>query len=112
MGCCVEQNGGLRITVESVEDLMYGDFDEILHFGRIATEGARQRWLEDNGGIEQDKRRHENAVLRRTDVDVSQRSVTAQEVQDIIDETLKEEAKAKAEAEEKEKEKETSKKKK
>ena len=44
--------GVIRISINTLEDFMNGDFAELAHFGKIPTEEQRRRWLEE-------ERRHE-----------------------------------------------------
>jgi hypothetical protein len=74
---------GLPITVKTFEDLRDGDFDELAHFGRIPTELQRKRWI-DEKGLEQDKEVQQEVVRRRTEGNVPQNPVTADQVRDLI----------------------------
>jgi hypothetical protein len=74
---------GLPITVKSFEDLRDGEFNELAHFGRIPTELQRRRWI-DEKGLEQDQELQAEALRRKSEVNVPQQSVTADQVRDMI----------------------------
>jgi hypothetical protein len=74
---------GLPITVKSFEDLRDSEFNELAHFGRIPTELQRRRWI-DEKGLEQDQELQAGALRRKSEVNVPQQSVTADQVRDMI----------------------------
>jgi hypothetical protein len=79
---------GLRTQVQTFQDLRDGEFSELLQFTRIPTEAQRRRWLEDNGK-EGDLAMEQEILRKRTELDVPQRNVTAEEVRQIIKQETK-----------------------
>jgi len=45
----VEISNGSKISIASYHDLAEGDFDELVHFGKIPTSKQREAWLESKG---------------------------------------------------------------
>ena len=83
----VRAPNGMRLTVETLEDLMYGKYDELLHFGRIPTEQERKQWLEKQGGSTADIRRMIEFARNRARTASGQPQeapMTATNVQEII----------------------------
>jgi hypothetical protein len=74
---------GLRSSIRTFEDLRDGVFEELAHFGRIPTEAQRQRWLIE-GGPALDSQMQEDFIRMRTEGDIPQRPVTAEEVKKMI----------------------------
>jgi hypothetical protein len=79
----ITTSNGLPITVKTFQDLRDGDFDELAHFGRIPTELQRRRWL-DEKGIEQDRELQEEVVRRKTESNIPQNPVSADQIRHMI----------------------------
>ena len=83
--------GVIRISINTLEDFMNGDFAELAHFGKIPTEAQRRRWLEEEGGITADQKLREEIARKNVEhlQGVQQKPVTADEVQRMIKEQNK-----------------------
>jgi hypothetical protein len=79
----VQLPNGILISVQSFEALRDGVFEELVHWGRIPNAKERERWL-DEKGIEKDRELQQRILRQRTEGDIPQRNVTAEEVQDMI----------------------------
>jgi hypothetical protein len=45
----VVTDNGLHVNLASYNDLRNGDYDELLHFGRVPTDAQRKVWMEKDG---------------------------------------------------------------
>jgi hypothetical protein len=78
---------GFRIGVASYDDLRNGDYDELLHFGRIPTDAQRKVWMEKEGGPNADKQIYKE--LQETGAPPKERQPTVSEVRDMIDQAAR-----------------------
>lgn len=79
-------DNGLHVSVASYDDLRNGDYDELLHFGKIPNETQRRVWIEKEGGPNADKQQHTDVKYQRDDrsAGVQERAPTMNEIREMI----------------------------
>jgi hypothetical protein len=88
----IQTTGGVKYRIETYEDLRNGNFEELVHFGKIPNEVQRQRWLKEQG-VAEDAEREKEIIRQKQESDVPQRPVTVEEVRKMI---VKSESKSKS----------------
>ncbi len=87
----VEHSNGIRISVETFEDLRDGEYNELNHFGTIPNDVQRRRWINENG-LQKDEEQLALALRQKLEGgnnnNIPQRNVTAEEVKGMIDTAL------------------------
>ena len=68
---------GISIHVDSLDDLMDGSPEELLHFGHVPTEGERRLWIEQQGGTAADKRKLVDIARKKAEHDPAEAPITA-----------------------------------
>ena len=78
--------GVIRISVNTLEDFMNGEFAELAHFGKIPTAEQRRKWLEEEGGTKADQHLREEIARKNSETlaGIQPKPVTAEDVQNII----------------------------
>jgi hypothetical protein len=79
----LQLHNDLSSHVKSYEDFRDGVFEELAHFNRIPTEAQRQRWMTE-GGATLDKQMQDDFIRQKTEGDMPKRSVTTDEVKQMI----------------------------
>jgi hypothetical protein len=83
----VEAPNGIKFSVATYEDLRNGDYDELIHFGRIPRPLERKMWLESQG-IEQDQKQVDQLKVNKEVGEVPEQPVTASDVKKMLVEAV------------------------
>ena len=86
VSCSVIASNGIRIHVDSFQDLLDAtSTHELLHFGRIPTDKERKRWLDELGGRVADQVLLTNIFRQGIERSIPEAPVTASQVERMLE---------------------------